>query len=245
MSDQPSRSYSLASCYENALTTIVRLVSLPPAQLPSAETFRQSIAGALKVSREKGKSLGYGSEANNSAFFAVVAFLDESVLRLQNPAFDSWARRPLQEELFNHNRAGEIFFDNLRGLLGREDSPETADCLEVYCLCLLLGFKGRYALGGSDSGFFRQMSAGAASSASRPSGEIDTLVRQARQKIDRIRGQMHFPRAAGAPPEIQQVAAADPWSRGLGIAAIGLFVLALLFYGGFWALLSSGASQAL
>lgn len=231
MSDRLSRTYSLASCYENALTSTVRLSTLPADRLPSPESFRQSIAGALKTSREQGKSLGYTSDANNNAFFAVVAFLDESVLRLQNRSFvDWWAQRPLQEELFNHNRAGEIFFDNLLRLLAQEDSEHLADCLEVYCLCLLLGFRGRYASGAG---------------ASRPSGEIDTLIRQARQKIDRVRGQMLFLRIEPPPPEIERTATVDRWSRGLGIAALCLLLLSLLAQGGFWAILSAGASQAL
>ena len=33
-------------------------------------------------------------------------------------------------------------------MLTRADSPEVADVLEVFYLCLLLGFQGRYAAGG-------------------------------------------------------------------------------------------------
>ena len=152
-----------------------------------------------------------------------------------------------REELFKHNRAGEIFFDYLRSLLAQQDSQELADCLEVYCLCLLLGFRGKYTSSMSDTSFLRQMAPGASASsgASRPSGEIDSLIRQAREKIARVRGQMLFLRAEAPPPEIKRTATVDRWSRGLGFAAIGLLVLTLLLYGGFWALLSAGASQAL
>ena len=66
--------------------------------------------------------------------------------RPASPAFAEWAQRPMQEEMFGHNRAGEVFFDHLRGLLGRQDSDETADCPEVYTLCMLLGFRGRHAI---------------------------------------------------------------------------------------------------
>jgi type VI secretion system protein ImpK len=246
MVDHTPRIDCLALCYENTITSIVRLGMLSPEKMPSAENFRKSIAGALKVSREKGKSLGYASETNNSAFFAVVAFLDESVLQLQNPSFAAWAQRPLQEELFNHNRAGEIFFDNLRGLLAREESQDTADCLEVYCLCLLLGFRGRYASGMSDSAFFPHVGTGGFANvrASRPGGEIDTLIRQAREKITRVRGQMLFLRGDAPPPKISPTATIDRWSHGLAIAAVCLLVLCLLAFGGFWVLLSTRASQA-
>src|SRR5580704_12663318 len=145
------RTQNLASCYENALTIILRLASLNQQAATNSQDFRTSIRAALKAAMEQAKSMGYSSEANQLAFFAAVALLDESVLKMQNPAFADWAQRPLQEEMFGHNRAGEVFFDHLRNLLSRQDSAETADCLEVYCLCMLLGFRGKYALGPSRS----------------------------------------------------------------------------------------------
>jgi type VI secretion system protein ImpK len=166
--------------------------------------------------------------------------LDESVLKLQNPAFADWAQRPMQEEMFGHNRAGEVFFEHLRTLLARQDSHETADCLEVYALCMLLGFKGQYALSSGGTDYFSQ---GGNQGASRPSGEIQTLIRQAREKINRIRGLAAFLPDGAALPEVKQTAAIDRWSRGLGIAAISLLLLTLLVYGGSLVALISGASQ--
>lgn len=232
---------NLASCYENALTIILRLSSLQRSSATNSQDFRTSIRAALKAAMEQAKSLGYSSEVNQLAFFAVVALLDESVLKMQNPAFADWAQRPLQEEMFGHNRAGEVFFDHLRNLLSRQDSAETADCLEVYCLCILLGFKGKYALGPS-----RTYVSGASQTehwgASRTSGELDALIRQCREKIDRIRGQARF-----LPDEpfvaVKQNAAVDGWSRGLAIAAVVLAVILLLSFTGAWFALSTGATQ--
>src|SRR5258708_30851034 len=211
----PPRTHSLASCYENALTIVLRLCSLQQQSAANSQDFRTSIRAALKAAMEQAKAMGYSSETNQLAFFAVVAFLDESVLKMQNPAFADWARRLLQEEMFGHNRAGEVFFDHLHTLLVRQDSADTADSLEVYCLCMLLGFKGKYALSASIGSLSGQSSSGG----SRPSGEIQSLVRQARDKIDRIRGGVSFlPRIAL--PDVNQAASLDPWSRGLGISSI-------------------------
>jgi type VI secretion system protein ImpK len=237
MNENPSRTYSLASSYENAITIILRLASLQQQSAANSQDFRTSVRAALKSAMEQAKVYGYSSEINQLAFFAVVSLLDESVLKLQSPAFADWAQRPLQEEMFGHNRAGEVFFDNLRTLLTRQDSQETADCLEVYCLCMLLGFKGKYALSASIN-----YVAGGPANGQRASGEIDTLIRQAREKIDRIRGAINFLPDAPS-PVVKQTASIDRWSRGLGIAALILFVLVLLAYGGFWFVLSSGASQ--
>lgn len=240
MKETPPRTYSLASCYENSLTTILRLAGLQQQSMPNSQGFRNSIRAALKTAMEEAKAYGYSSEINQLAFFAAVALLDESVLKLQSPAFADWAQKPMQEEMFGHNRAGEVFFEHLRTLLARQDSHEGADCLEVYTLCMLLGFKGQYALSSGSADYF---SGQGGQGASRPSGEIQTLIRQAREKINRIRGQAAF-LPDGAPlPEVKQTAAIDRWSRGLGIVAISLLVLTLLVYGGSLIALMSGASQ--
>lgn len=240
MKETPARTYSLASCYENSLTTILRLAALQQQSMPNSQGFRNSIRAALKTAMEEAKALGYTGEINQLAFFASVALLDESVLKLQSPAFADWAQKPMQEEMFGHARAGEVFFENLRTLLARQDSQEAADCLEVYVLCMLLGFKGQFALssGGSD-----YLSGQGSQGASRPSGEIQTLIRQAREKINRIRGQAAFLPDGAPSPEVKQTAAIDRWSRGLGIAAISLLLLTLLVYGGSLIALISGASQ--
>jgi type VI secretion system protein ImpK len=222
MNDSPPRTQSLASCYENSITTILRL-GLQQQAVQNSQVFRSNIRAALRAAMEQAKTLGYSSEMIQLSFSAVVAFLDESVLSLQSPTFADWPQRPLQEELFGHSRMGEVFFENLRGLLNRQESQQTADCLEVYCICLLLGYRGRYALGGG--------------------GEIETFIRQIREKIGRFRGQLLFLRAGPPPPEVKQTRAIDRWSRGLGIAALCLLLAMLLAYGGFWLALSSGASQ--
>ena len=114
----------------------------------NAESFRAQIKQALQVAEQEARSGGCNAEDVKQAIFAVVAFLDESALGCRNPAFADWARLPLQAELYGHQLAGEVFFQELQKTLNRNDSPETADLLEVYYLCLLLGFKGRYAAGG-------------------------------------------------------------------------------------------------
>ena len=239
MPDTP-RTQNLASCYETSLTVILRLASMQQSAANS-ENFRTNIRAALRAAMEQAKALGYSSEMNQLAFFAVVALLDESVLKLQNPVFADWAQRPLQEEMFGHSRAGEVFFEHLLTLLARQDSQETADCLEVYCLCMLLGFKGKYALASSFTTYVSGQGNGG-QWVQRPGGEIQTLIRQAREKIDRIRGQVSFLPDLPA-PQVKQIATVDPWSRALGIAALVLFVITLLAFGGFWFALSAGASH--
>lgn len=243
MQQNASRTYSLASCYENAFTVILRLAFVQSQSTANSQQFRDSVRAALKAAMEQAKALGYSSEVNQLAFFAVVALLDETVLKAQSPAFADWAQRPLQEEMFGHNRAGEVFFDHLHALLVRADSPETADCLEVYCLCMLLGFKGRYALSASITSFSSPGDSSGRSS-SRNSGEIYALIQQAREKIERIRGRAAF-MSNSAAPDIKPVLRTDYWSRGLGIAAASLALVTVLSYMTFWMILSSGLAHIL
>jgi type VI secretion system protein ImpK len=221
MNDLAVRTYSLAACYENSFTTILRLGSRQQA-IQESQVFRNNMRAALKAAMEQAKALGYSSEMIQFSVFALVAFLDESVLKLQSPIFADWSQRPLQEELFGRHRAGEVFFENLRGLLARQDAQDVADCLEVYCLCLLLGYRGRYALGRG--------------------GEIEIYVRQIRDKVSRIRGQVLLFRPAAPPAEVRRASKVDRWSRGLGIFAFCMFLAMLLAFGAFWFNLDAGIS---
>ena len=76
--------------------------------------FRQQVIDALKLADQQARSQGYHADDIKLAIFAVVAFVDESVLNLRLPVFEDWPRRPLQEELFGHHVAGEIFFQTLQ-----------------------------------------------------------------------------------------------------------------------------------
>jgi type VI secretion system protein ImpK len=176
---------------------------------------------SLQSSMQQARALGYTGEMIQIGVFAAVAFLDESVLNLQDPAFADWARRPLQEELFGGHLAGETFFHNLRKCLGQQDSMQVADVLELHCLCLLMGYRGRYALGDS--------------------GELFAMLRQARERIQRIRGGAHLLNLASAPPEIAP-RPIDQWSRRLLITTCVLAGLAVLAFGGYEISLASGVS---
>jgi type VI secretion system protein ImpK len=216
-----ARVNSLAFSFQEVLTAILR-VRFQRQQVQDAESFRAQMRRSLQGAMQEAKGLGYSSDTVQMGVFATVAYLDESVLNLQSPVFGDWARRPLQEELFGGHLAGETFFVNLRKLLTMPDSPEVADALELHCLCLQMGYRGRYALGDS--------------------GELHQLLRQAREKIQRIRGAAYLVPPVPA-PEVKPTRANDAWSRGLLITACVLAGLTVLAFGGFELALGSGVSQ--
>ncbi len=186
--------------------------------------FRQQGIEALKLGDQQARYQGYNSADIRLAIFAVVAFVDESVLNLRLPVLADWPRRPLQEELFGHHVAGEVFFTNLQELLGKNDSQDLADLLEVYLMCLLLGFAGRYSLG--DPGALRAIT--------------DSTI----QKIRRIRGVASILSPAGElPPEALPKPGADPLVKKIGIAAAACLVLAIILFIAYKLILGSGASS--
>ena len=216
-----SRIASLASTFQEVLTAVVR-VRFRLQHVADAQSFRAQIRQSLQGTMQQARSYGYSSETVQIAVFAAVAFLDESVLNLQDPVFADWARRPLQEELFGGHLAGETFFRNLRAYLGQQDSTEVADVLELHCLCLLMGYRGRYALGDS--------------------GELYSMLRQARERIDRIRGAARLMPKVSSAPALPAAAGTDRWNRRLVWITCILAVVAAIAFIGYSISLASGAS---
>lgn len=78
------------------------------------------------------------------AKYAFCALVDEIVLSSQLAMRDSWARKPLQLDLFGDQLAGENFFVRLEEL--RREGAARLQVLEVFHMCLLMGFQGKYML---------------------------------------------------------------------------------------------------
>ena len=80
--------------------------------------------------------------------YAFCAAVDEIILRSSFSIREDWARRPLQLTLFGDQLAGENFFNRLESL--RERGSAHLQALEVFHMCLLLGFQGKYMIEGSE-----------------------------------------------------------------------------------------------
>ena len=216
------RQQNLAFVFQELLTVGERLRSGRQPVNDSA-SFRAQLLAVLDASMEEGRKRGYNSEDVELAAFAVVAFLDESILNLRLPIFADWPKQPLQEQRYGHHIAGEIFFKNIINLMGRSDSYDLADVLEVYYLCMLLGFAGKYSLGGR--------------------GELYAVQQQIGEKIQRIRKTTVQLSPAwqlpnDGPPRVQ----GDPWVKRLIYTAIGCLAFTVLLFVLFKVLLSGGVS---
>ena len=200
----------LALAFQEVFTVVLR-TRFYVQRVENADSFRATLRKMISAAVKDATAMGYSDEASKMAIYAMIGFLDESILNSKDPTFADWARRPLQEEMFGGHFAGEYFFRNLNDLLNRPESAEVADVLELHALCLLLGYKGRFAFGDAS--------------------EIHTIIQRIREKITRIRGSYALFRpmeTPAAPPRRK----ADGWVRGLAIMTILLIVFTLMAFVG-------------
>jgi len=112
------------------------------------ETFRSRLRDFLAAFDRGAKRLDTPTEDSYLAKYAFCAVVDETVLMSQTTLRDTWERRPLQLEMFGEQLAGEAFFDRLDEL--RQGGARRLQVLEVFHMCLLMGFQGKYLLEGSE-----------------------------------------------------------------------------------------------
>jgi type VI secretion system protein ImpK len=217
------RPENLAFVFQELLTVGERLRSNRQ-QVADAASFRAQIWAAVRQAEDDARRRGYPTDDIELAAFAAIAFLDESILNLRLPVFADWPRQPLQEERYGHHVAGEIFFQNLTKLLTRSDSQELADLLEMYQLALLLGFAGRYSMGGR--------------------GELRGVTVQTGERIQRIRQTSGW-LAPGwqLPMEGPVRTGGDPWVSRMVVILIGCVVLVVVLFGIFVVLLNQGSND--
>lgn len=209
----------LALLYEGILTAVVR-VQTGRQQVQDVENFRARMMQALREIASVAARKGYSAEDVQEAHFAAVAFLDETVLTA-DPCATEWAGKSLGQELFGQRSAGDLFFKHLEQLRANRDSQSLAEVLEVYYLCLLLGYEGKFA-GGSKA-------------------ELQLLMTNLRERIERIFGRdPEFSPDGALPDEPAPVAApVDPMDRQAKLFALAALVLAIVTFVGFWLHLGS------
>lgn len=206
------RANSLAFAFQDVITVILR-VRYRTQRVADAQAFRASIRGMIGAAAGEARRVGYSDGTTQMALYAIVGFLDESVLNSQDPTFADWLRRPLQEEMFGGHFAGEYFFRHVAELLQQPDTAEVADALELHAVCLLLGYRGKFAFGDN--------------------GEIASILSQIRAKIARVRGPLVLCRVAEA-PGIKAGPSGDPWVRRLLLATALVLALCVLAFAGYW-----------
>ncbi len=214
---------TLAVIFQEPLTAVVRVWANPQmSQDPYG--LREHIKTALKASIEDARRKSFSEEETKLAMFAIVAYLDETILTQSQPAFADWRRKPLQEEMFGVHIAGEIFFQNLENTMRQPDSLPNSDLLELYALCISLGFQGRYSAGGR--------------------AELKRIVDSCMDKCRRIRGAMPPLSPSGELPQTDTILSTrDPWFERMAYIGGGMCVLAVVAFVAYKLMLGSGADE--
>ena len=109
----------------------------------SAE-LRPTVGRMLQELEQRGATLRYSERQVKAVKFALAAFVDETVMTTNSALREEWEKFPLQLEYFGEHLAGVKFFERLDELLKQVETD--ADVVEIYYLCLLLGFKGKYSV---------------------------------------------------------------------------------------------------
>lgn len=112
------------------------------------DEFSGNIQKFLDQFERAAKKNNFNAEDIFDAKYAFCAAIDEAVLSSKMNIREVWERRPLQLVLFGDQLAGEHFFDKLE--VARNGGASRINALEVFHMCLLIGFKGRYLLEGPE-----------------------------------------------------------------------------------------------
>ena len=106
--------------------------------------FRKKIKemiGQMETNAQRG---GFSAEETQQAKFALIAFVDELIITSDWPGREDWIANPLQMESYGRFDAGEEFYKKMEEFQRQPERHKAV--LELYFICLGLGFKGKYAL---------------------------------------------------------------------------------------------------
>lgn len=113
-----------------------------------AEGFRERIKQFLTQFERGATRLHAPADDIYACKYAFCATVDEAVLMSSFRVREAWQRQPLQLQFFGEQLAGEQFFVKLEEL--RRQGHARLQVLEVFHMCLLLGFQGKYLMEGSE-----------------------------------------------------------------------------------------------
>lgn len=140
---------SIAGTHNSILAASNRLLALTALvnerdkheQLAQDE-YRQMIEAAFADYSECLRLQNVSKEDSDLGKYALAAFIDEVVMSSTWHGKMDWMAKTLQWQYFGEHRGGEGFYNKLAEL--RQHGSEKVDLLELYYLCLELGFQGMY-----------------------------------------------------------------------------------------------------
>jgi len=144
-SDISTGNSSLSDLYSELYTLILYLCET--SDFGDPKILHDKIDAIFKSAESKAKQLNILDDDILSAKYAISALVDETVLYSSWSLRNVWLNNPLVVEYFNDALAGEMFFDRVEKLRNDESKRNV---LEVYYMCLMFGFEGRFKIVGPE-----------------------------------------------------------------------------------------------
>ena len=149
--------FSLREAFSGLIAYTLLFARSPAEQQRSFEEVRQKTLALLKDQQDAIRQHQIPSADYDNARFAVVAWVDEVIVRCtreSNLALCSrWGQEPLQKRIYDRTTGGDEFFrrlDQLRQAQAEHPTMPQKEVHEIYYLCLCLGFRGRYTQSAQD-----------------------------------------------------------------------------------------------
>jgi len=135
----------LTDCFIDLIAYVAYLTRRVDVNQPPFEQVHADILRLLSASQALMSQGNFSPEDYDLARFAIVAWVDDSIMNSQWSHSGRWQRELLQRDYYKTTDAGEIFFERLNQV-----GPHQRDVREIYYLCLAMGFKGQYCHEGDD-----------------------------------------------------------------------------------------------
>jgi type VI secretion system protein ImpK len=177
-------------------------------------SLRKLIGYFLDLFEKNCGSIGMAPDSIAESKYAIVALMDETVLSVPGACRDYWISRPMQLDYFGDNIAGQEFYNKLQNLLLQPENKK--DVLEVYYLCLALGFEGKYKIADPAERF----------------AIMDDLGRKLRRTRIRVSAELspHARRAETAIPKRSTAFLFPLWLSGVIAAGIAAVAWTVMFF---------------
>jgi len=135
----------LTDCFMETIAYVTFFLQPATSRQPPFDHVKTNILRLLSKSEELVKEGLFSQEDYDAGRFAVCAWIDEAILNSSWNQRQQWQREQLQRFFYGTTEAGEEFFERLNNL-----GPHQREVREIYYLCLILGFSGRYCHPGDE-----------------------------------------------------------------------------------------------
>ncbi|MFH1146601.1 MAG: DotU family type IV/VI secretion system protein [Pseudomonadota bacterium] len=135
----------LTDCFMEVIAYVVYFLKAVQTSQPPFDRVKAEILRLFMQSEQACRNGSFSPEDCNLGRFAVCAWIDEAILNSAWAEKQLWQKEQLQRLFYQTTEAGEEFFDRLNKL-----GLHQRDVREIYYLCLVLGFKGRFIQPGDE-----------------------------------------------------------------------------------------------